>query len=171
MIINANVSRATFKRFNVSIFFAKLSTIIYLTNQAMIPESGITRWRQSKNVHRLPFFLSRPHTVLLIFLFALYPTWEPVHRLSQSVSTCVSCTNFKREMDCKQSSMGVMDESYHFSFKSFHSVTLTCLELRWFVGMCSRTSPCSLIACTSCASSIDLASSTPFKKVHTDVTS
>ena len=26
----------------------------------MIPESGITRRRQSKNVHRLPFFLSRP---------------------------------------------------------------------------------------------------------------
>ena len=64
---NANVSRATFKRFNVSIFFAKLSTIIYLTNQTMIPESGITRQRQSKNVHRLPFFLSRPHTALFFF--------------------------------------------------------------------------------------------------------
>ena len=57
---NANVSLATFKRFNVSIFFVKLSTIIYLTNQAMIPESGITRRRQSKNVHRLPFFFLAP---------------------------------------------------------------------------------------------------------------
>ena len=45
----------------------ELSTIIYLTNQAMIPESGITRRRQSKNVHRLPFFLSRPHTELFFF--------------------------------------------------------------------------------------------------------
>ena len=62
-----------------SIFFAKLSTIIYLTNQVMIPESGITRRQHSKNVHRLPFFLSRPHTTLSspIFYFALYPTWEP----------------------------------------------------------------------------------------------
>ena len=76
------LSRVTFKRFNVSIFFAKLSTIIYLTNQAMIPESGITRRRQSKNVHRLPFFLSRP-PYRAIFLFALYPTWEPVHKLLQ----------------------------------------------------------------------------------------
>ena len=45
----------------------KLSTIIYPTNQAMIPESGITRRRQSKNVHSLPFFLSRPHTALFFF--------------------------------------------------------------------------------------------------------
>ena len=67
-----------------SIFFAKLSTIIYLTNQTMIPESGITRRRQSKNVHRLPFFLSRPHIIRAIFLFAPYPTWEPVHRLRRT---------------------------------------------------------------------------------------
>ena len=57
-IVYANVNSATFKRFNVSIFSAKLSTIIHLTNQVMIPESGITRRRHSKNVHRLPFFLS-----------------------------------------------------------------------------------------------------------------
>ena len=120
---NANVSRATFKRFNVSIFFAKkLSTIIYLTNQAMIPESGITRRRQSKSVHRLPFFLSRPHTVSLlrrrslglsqirdnpkerlrrrlpyraIFHFALYPTWEPVHRLGKCVAKKTPLTRFR----------------------------------------------------------------------------
>ena len=46
------------KRFNVSIFFAKLSTIAYITKQSVIPESGITRRRHAKNVHRLPFFLS-----------------------------------------------------------------------------------------------------------------
>ena len=84
--IDANLNSATFKLFNMSIFFAKLSTIIRLTNQVMIPESGITRRRHSKNVHRLPF---SPHTTLVslhslhspIFHFALYPTWEPVHRL------------------------------------------------------------------------------------------
>ena len=96
---------ATFKRFNVSIFFAKLSTIAYLTNQSMMPESGITRQRHSKNVHRLPFFLSHPHTALRspsspIFLFALYPTWEPVHRLellrspdSVQIVCCVMVTS------------------------------------------------------------------------------
>ena len=53
-----NISWAIFKRFNVSIFFVKLSTIIYLTNQTMIPESGITRRRQAKNVHSVTkFFL------------------------------------------------------------------------------------------------------------------
>ena len=48
----------------MSIFFAKLSIIAYVTNQSVIPESSITRRRHSKNVHRLPFFLSRPHTAL-----------------------------------------------------------------------------------------------------------
>ena len=40
---------------------AKLSTctIAYLTNQSVIPESGISIWRHSKNVHRLfSFFLA-----------------------------------------------------------------------------------------------------------------
>ena len=40
--IYANVHRVTFKQYNVSLFFAKPSTIIYLTNQIMIQESGIT---------------------------------------------------------------------------------------------------------------------------------
>ena len=77
-------NRATIKRFNVSIFFAKLSTIIYLTNQVMIPESGITRRRHLKNVHRPPFFLSHPHTTLgslcsPSFYFSQYRPhhWEP----------------------------------------------------------------------------------------------
>ena len=71
----------------MSINFAKLSTIIYPTNQIMIPESGITRRRHSKNVHRLLFFFSCPRIALdllrsLSFLFPIYPTWELVHRLT-----------------------------------------------------------------------------------------
>ena len=46
----------------MSIFFAKLSTIIYLTNLIMIPESGITEWWHSNNVHRLPPFFPNPQT-------------------------------------------------------------------------------------------------------------
>ena len=38
--------------------------------------------RHQKNVHRLPPFLSFP-SPCSIFLFALYLTWEPVHRLAQ----------------------------------------------------------------------------------------
>ena len=72
---NVNVSRATFKRFIVSIFFAKLSTIIYLTNETMIPKSGIRRRRQSKNVHRFPFFLFRPH-IALFFFSPHTPLWS-----------------------------------------------------------------------------------------------
>ena len=78
--------RARFKRFNDSIIPANLSAIAYLTNQSVIPESGITRRRHSKNVQRPRFLSSSPHTALRspgspIFVFALYPTWEPVHRL------------------------------------------------------------------------------------------
>ena len=96
--IDANVNRASFKQFNVPIFFAKLSIVIYLTNEVMIPESGITRWQHSKNVHRLPFFLSHPNTALglfcsLIFHFALiYLTWEPVHSLVFLNNLSLFCT-------------------------------------------------------------------------------
>ena len=44
----------------------------------MIPESGIIRRGQSKNVHRPRPLLSFSPPYRAIFLFALYPTWEPV---------------------------------------------------------------------------------------------
>ena len=48
----------------MSTLFAKLQTIIYLhvTNQIMIPESGVMEWRHQKNVHRLPPFHSHLQT-------------------------------------------------------------------------------------------------------------
>lgn len=51
-------------------------------NQTTKQKSGLERGWGGK-VWLLPFFLSRAHTVLRLpsFLFALYPTWEPVHRL------------------------------------------------------------------------------------------
>ena len=63
------------------ILFAKLSTIIYLTNQIMITVSGITEWRHSKKVHRLPPFLSYAilcSALLTYFFFHpidLIPKW------------------------------------------------------------------------------------------------
>ena len=53
-------SNVRYLRNNVSIILANLSTIAYLTNQSVIPESGITRRQQSKNVHRLRFLSFSP---------------------------------------------------------------------------------------------------------------
>lgn len=66
-----------------NLFFAKLSAIIYVTNQK--PESGIMEQWQQKNIHRLLPFLSCPQTklgsfYLPIFLLTLSPPWEPIHR-------------------------------------------------------------------------------------------
>ena len=52
-----------------------------------------TRIWYHKNVNRLLFVLSRPHTTLgslrsQIFHFTLYPNWEPVHRLESESIVC-----------------------------------------------------------------------------------
>ena len=76
-------SDVRYSRDNVSIILANLSTIAYLTNQSVIQESGITRRRQSKNVHRLRFLsFSPPDRARLARLADFsFRTWEPVHRL------------------------------------------------------------------------------------------
>ena len=80
LINNANISRATFKRFNVSIFFAK-AVNNHLSNQS----GHDTRiwYHKTAAIKECPQapFLSFSPPYRAIFLFALYPTWEPVHRL------------------------------------------------------------------------------------------